>query len=357
MSIKERQYELVLFGATGYTGTLTAEYITTHSPTNLKWALAGRSASKLARLKGKLEGMNSDRLEPEIEIAALNQVELHDLAKKTKLIINTVGPYALYGEAVVEACASNGTHYLDVTGEAPWVLEMIEKYNEKAKANGAIVRANKYGLKAIRAASRPWALSPVPGPRYAKPTGRLGVRVIPELGTLTTSITGGVNRAMVHRSWGLLGSGHIYGPKFHFSEYMKVRNTLLGIIVHFAIGIGLLALAFPPVRWLLRKVIYAPGTGPTKKQTSKELLEFRAVAIADQDVSSPGRAYARVRYEGGMYYLTGILVTEAAMVILRGPDDIVARKLGGGLLTPATLGQPFIDGLAKASFGIETKLL
>lgn len=77
---------------------------------------------------------------PAIEVAQLTESDLDALAKKTRLIINTVGPYCKYGEPVVKACAQNGTHYVDVTGESPWVKDMVERYHEKARETGAIVR-------------------------------------------------------------------------------------------------------------------------------------------------------------------------------------------------------------------------
>lgn len=115
-----RQYECVVFGASGYTGKYTAEHITTHLPTDFKWAVAGRSQDKLKRLVDELKLLNPDRQQPEIEIAQLEKNDLLNLAKKTKVLITTVGPYHKYGTAVVEACAETGTHYLDVTGEVPW---------------------------------------------------------------------------------------------------------------------------------------------------------------------------------------------------------------------------------------------
>lgn len=132
MTSAERQYELVLFGATGYTGKLCAEHIITHLPTDLRWAVAGRSASKLSAVLEELQHLNPDRLQPGtsqedfslgiwtdfprsgIETAALTTEDLNRLARKTRLLINTVGPYHLYSTPVVEACAKNGTHYLDV---------------------------------------------------------------------------------------------------------------------------------------------------------------------------------------------------------------------------------------------------
>ena len=113
MAVEEREYELVLLGATGYTGRFCAEHITTHLPTDLRWAVAGRNPAKLFALVDHIGTLNSDRRRPVVEIVSLNSEDLHALAKKAKLIITTVGPYHLYGTSVVEACASNGTHYVD----------------------------------------------------------------------------------------------------------------------------------------------------------------------------------------------------------------------------------------------------
>jgi len=217
-----------------------------------------------------------------------------------------------------------------------------------------------YSLKDVTDSTKAWALSPTPGPKLTERpslvTRFLGIRNVPDLGTLTTSISGSANRAIVHRSWGLMGgSSSFYGPKFHFDEYMKVRNVFIGVAVHFMIAVGMIALALPPLRWLLRKLVYAPGQGPTREATRKERIEYRAIAIADQDTSTPKRAFARMKYDGGMYYLTGVFLAQAAITILR--DDILEKKLGGGILTPAMLGQPFIDRLQKAGLVLETHLL
>ena len=151
------------------------------------------------------------------------------------------------------------------------------------------------------------------------------------------------------------GSNSFYGPRFHFNEYMKVRNVFIGAAVHFVLAIGMLALALPPVRWLVEKFVFAPGQGATKEVTSKEMIEYRTIAIADQDTPTPKRAISRMRYEGGLYYLTGVFLAEAAITILR--DDTIAAKLGGGLLTPAMLGQPFVDRLRRAGVQFETRML
>ena len=113
MSLPDRKYEIVLLGATGYTGKYCAEHIVKNLPTDLRWAVAGRNESKLSTLVEDIKSLNTDRLEPGVEIASLRPEDLDLLVKKTKLLITTVGPFHKYGSPVVEACARNGTHYVD----------------------------------------------------------------------------------------------------------------------------------------------------------------------------------------------------------------------------------------------------
>ena len=223
----------------------------------------------------------------------------------------------------------------------------------------ALCLLDHYSLKEVAKSTTPWAMSPVPSPKSVQSTPLmsklLGVRSVPDLGTLATSFTAGPNVAIVYRSWGLFDRGDFYGRNFKYNEYMRVRNAFIGVALHFALTIGMVALTIPPVRWLLKKLVTMPGQGPTREAADKESLELRSVATADQDGPNPKRAIARMRWEGGGYYLTGVFLAEAAIVILR--DDTTAQRLGGGLLTPAMLGQPFIDRLRKAGLKFETQMM
>jgi short subunit dehydrogenase-like uncharacterized protein len=134
-----RPYEIILLGATGYTGKYTAEAIAQHLPTDLRWAVSGRSESKLSSLVSEVKPLNPDRRAPDVLPCTLDSRELNALVVKTKVLINAVGPYHLYSEPIVRACAENGTHYIDCTGEVPWVKRMVEKYEDVAKRSGAIV--------------------------------------------------------------------------------------------------------------------------------------------------------------------------------------------------------------------------
>lgn len=325
-----RQYECIVFGASGYTGKYTAEHITAELPTDFKWAVAGRSREKLKRVVDEIKGLNPDRLQPEIEIAQLEKSDLVELAKKTRVLITTVGPYHKYGTVVVEACAETGTHYLDVTGEVPWVYDMIQKYHTAAKKTGAIMIPqngiesaptdlmcwmlvsflreklnvgtaevihtihemkasasggtlatalslfDSYGLADFSKAQQPWSMCPVDHPKQTSVKPILekvtGVRCVGGLGTLTDSIQGPADIPIVGRSWGLYDDGKHYGNNFRLSAYMTASNALSGFAFHVALTFMFTAVILQPVRWLLKQFVYQPGDGPTKEWVEMELL-------------------------------------------------------------------------------------
>lgn len=421
MANSSRQYEIVVFGATGFTGTYTCEHIVSHLPTDLKWAVAGRSAEKLQHLVKELQSANPDRLVPEVETSGLDKAGLKVLAAKTKVLISTVGPYHLYGESVIAACAESGTHYLDVTGESPWVLDMIKKYDSVAKSNNAIIIPqigvesapadllswsivnharrtlsagiselvysvydmkgapsggtlataiglfDAYSLHQITQSSSPFALSAIPTPpqsTHRKPLfeSLFGVRTVPDLGTLTTSLQGSADATIVHRSWSLLSSGAFYGQNFRFSPYMHVRNFFTGILIHFSLIIAVLALLLPPVRWAMKSLVFAPGQGPSREASRNDRIEYRALATVDStaDPNEPKRIKGRMAWQGSMYQLTGVFLAEAAIVLARsgsGEGYAAAKEFKGGFLTPATLGKPFLEGLQKAGLMVDVRVM
>lgn len=214
--------------------------------------------------------------------------------------------------------------------------------------------SDRYSLREIGESFSPWAFSPVRGPKSSKSlvTKIFGLRFVRLLGTLTTSPFGAPNTAIVQRSWGLLDGGDLYGSNFNYEEYMRTSSRVTGVGLHFTTTLLPFALSIAPLRWLLKKFVYAPGEGPARKIADKDILEYRTIGTAEQDTSHPKKAMARLRYEGAIYYFTGLLLAEAAMVILRDEDEII-RKFGGGVLTPATLGQPYIDRLCDAGVIIE----
>lgn len=408
---KGRTYDFVLLGATGYTGKLCAEYIATSLPSNIKWAIAGRSQSKLQSLASDLKSLNPQGAQPDVLEVQLTKADLDPLTKKTKIILNTVGPYYLYSTPVVEACAQNGTHYLDVAGETPWVKEIITKYQDIAKSKGAILipeigiesapsdivaynatklvrkvwecgvmdiicavhqlktagpsggtLASGLGLldhypasEIKKAMTDPFYLSPSefrPEPTtYQPPSKMTGVFEYPRLGHLTTSITAAPNVAIVQRSAGL--TPLFYGFNFTYEEYMAVASPFVGTLIHLALIVMTFLLAFPPIRFIMKKLVTAPGMGPSADKTASDVLELRAIAVAEQ-LGKPRKALSTLRYVGGIYKLTGIFLAEGAMAILENTEEL-QTKYGAGFLTPSCLGDKYIARLQKAGVQISVE--
>ncbi|HEX6388528.1 MAG TPA: saccharopine dehydrogenase NADP-binding domain-containing protein [Solirubrobacteraceae bacterium] len=128
----DRSYDIVIFGATGFTGGLTAEYLARNAPDGLRWALAGRNPDRLAAVRERL-GTDVDLLTAD----ATDATSLRAVAEATKVVLTTVGPYALHGEPLVAACAAAGTDYADLTGEPEFVDRMWLGYHEQAQQTGA----------------------------------------------------------------------------------------------------------------------------------------------------------------------------------------------------------------------------
>ncbi|MDP3858634.1 MAG: saccharopine dehydrogenase NADP-binding domain-containing protein [Stagnimonas sp.] len=134
----DRQYDFVLFGATGFAGGLTAEYLARHAPRAARWALAGRDRRKLDAVRERLAAINPTCAALELLLAdAADPAALARVARQSKVLITTVGPYALHGEPLLRACADAGTHYCDLTGEPEFVDAMWLKYQATAERTGA----------------------------------------------------------------------------------------------------------------------------------------------------------------------------------------------------------------------------
>ncbi len=122
-----RDLDIILYGATGFTGRQTVKYFQQHAPANLRWAIAGRNRSRLESLNANVEILTAE---------ASNQQEIDALVARTRVLLTTAGPFALYGTGFVDACVRLKTHYVDITGETHWVRKLIDRYHEKAQAEG-----------------------------------------------------------------------------------------------------------------------------------------------------------------------------------------------------------------------------
>ncbi|SVD19441.1 uncharacterized protein METZ01_LOCUS372295, partial [marine metagenome] len=139
----ERSYDVVIWGATGFTGRLAADYMYATYGLNgdVKWAVAGRNASKLSELRLAVAGADADQI-PELVADSHDEASLRQLVASTRVVCTTVGPYAIYGSLLVQLCAEEGTHYCDLTGEVHWMRQMMEAHHSTAEASGARIVHN-----------------------------------------------------------------------------------------------------------------------------------------------------------------------------------------------------------------------
>ncbi|KAI1822646.1 Saccharopine dehydrogenase-domain-containing protein [Xylaria intraflava] len=400
-----RKYDLLLIGATGYTGCITAEQIAAHLPTNLKWAIASTSQPKLERLAEKLS-KSADRLQPTIEIISVDdEKKLASLVGQSRVCISTV-LYARAGEQVVKACAENGTDYVDCAAVPDLVQTWISKYHDTAAKTGAalihacgalvapldlmvwiaareidrkwslktrdvtlrldeldtnlsggtirtVIGHASIGGKAIAEAEHPSALSPIRHP--GEISIKRGVHQHRRLGFLaSSSLTADQNRALIYRTWGLLqGTEKSYGPNFAFNEYEKANSVLggVGLLVQaYVIGLIMLLTRIPFFKNLMLSAAPAAGDGPDVEAAKSVVVSMEAVAVADDGVADDGVArrdgpckYAHVKflYPYGHYPVTGLFMIQAAASLLY--HRKLEGDLTGGCLTPAVLGDDFVE--------------
>ena len=133
--MNDREFDVIVFGATGFVGKLTAAYLAEHAPEGTRIALAGRTRSKLESVRTELPAVAAQW--PLVVADADSAEELGAMAARTRVVCTTVGPYLRYGEKLVAACADQGTDYVDLTGEVPFVRTTIDKFDESAKNSGA----------------------------------------------------------------------------------------------------------------------------------------------------------------------------------------------------------------------------
>ena len=380
--MSEREFDLVVFGASGYTGKLVAEYIQNEygGDQSLKWALAGRNKDKLAGIK---EDLNLESDLTILKVDSNDQESLDAMTSAAKCILTTVGPYQLYGSNLVESCAKNGTDYVDLTGEPGWMYEMINEHKETAKKSGARI-VFSCGFDSIPFDLGVYFVQQAVRDKFGKPAQHVRGRVkamngefsggtIASLGaTMATlkekpelikvlanpfSLTEGfegptqlddskvlldeklnmwvapfvmapINTKNIHRSNALLG--HEYGEDFCYDEMMIAGEGEEGKQI---------ADAMISANPMGGEDVPQPGEGPS--QESREQGNYDVQFFADID---EGCIEARVT--GDMdpgYGSTSKMITESAMCLIHDCND-----LSGGIYTPApAMGNKLIKRLIE----------
>lgn len=400
----ERSYDIVLYGATGFTGALVAEYLAAHAPEGLRWAIAGRSEAKLAAVAQRL-GLDL----PQLRADAGDRASLDAMARSTRVVITTVGPYALYGEPLVAACVEAGAHYCDLTGETPWVSDMLPKYHEAARDKAARIvnfcgydsvpsdictlalvqhlreahgqgtgevkafHAAKGGLSGGTAASmltmieqgrsRDLTKRLLLNPEDARDDGRrrrnkdiTGPIYDADVGAwVAPFFMGPVNTRAVRRSEALLASiGQPYGSEFSYKEAMYLgakagRLSATGVAAGLGAFFGLLS--WGPTRTLVSRRLPSPGEGPSKDE--REAGWTKCIAFATGDAGARARCELFAHGDPG-YKFTSLILSECALALALDADKLVGGPEWGGLLTPASgIGPVLIDRLRAAGVKIE----
>ena len=400
-----REFDVVLYGATGFVGKLTAEHLAATAPDGARIALAGRSASKLESARASLP--ERAREWPLLAADAHDPAALMALARRTTVVATTVGPYLAYGVPLVEACAEAGTHYADLTGEVLFMRRTADKLHDVAAASGArIVHACGFdsipsdlgvlllhelagddaltdttlavtelrgGLsggtfdsmrrtlaevasdpEAARILEDPYALSPARQlePDKAKPDwgserDLRGVVHDADLGAwLAPFVMAPSNTRVVRRTNALLDWG--YGRELRYREVMAFRGpaapvAAAGLTAGLAGFVGLMSTG--PTRSLLDRVLPKPGEGPSEK--TRRNGRFRVEITARTDGGRRLRAVVAANGDPG-YAATSVMFGQSALALAFDGDSLPQRA---GVLTPATaIGRPLVDRLRTHGF-------
>ncbi len=387
-SASDRELDLVLFGATGFTGRLTAEYLARHRADGLRWALAGRNRDKLEGVREHLATVD-DRLGdlPLLTADVTDDVSLKDVAQRARVVITTVGPYLLYGEPLVAACAEAGTDYVDLTGESEFVDRMYVAHHATARDSGArIVHACGFdsiphdlgayftvGLLpddvpislrgVVRAGGMPSGgtfhttvigMSRVRQARAAA-AARRSVEPRPE-GRSSRAVAGKPHRdsvlgrwllplptidpTIVARSGAALAS---YGPEFRYSHYAGSKT--IRYAVGGAAGVAALGVAaqVPPLRRaLLGRIKQGEGPDAARRARSWFTVDF---------VGEGGGQTVRTRVSGGDpgYDETAKMLAESALCLAHDANPTTA----GQVTTAQAMGDALTARLTAADLKFE----
>ena len=409
--MENKKFDIIIFGATSFVGQIMTKYfaenIKDFSP--LSWAIAGRSQEKLDTLRSSLGEVFQNL--PMIVCDAFDPIKLHELTKSSKVVASTVGPYALYGEELVKACAQNGTDYCDLCGEAYWIKDMIQKYNNDAARSGARI-VNCCGFDSI-----PSDLGVLVLQEYSKnkfgsyfPRIKLGVEKMKggaSGGTLASMIQAVIaaksnpalrkemanpyilcpefNRDKIKQNrvtsvvfdddfkmWSapfimeaintrvVMRSHFInekkYGAGFLYQEQMLMGKGVKGYIraTSLLMGLGIFALSvfITPTRKILQKFILPkPGQGPSLEAQRDGYFDINLIGISE----STGKLCLKVTGDTDPGYgCTAKMLAHSALSLA---FDAPQKNSDGGFLTPSSaLGTALVVRLKKYA-GMTFKLI
>lgn len=387
----DKPFDLILIGATGFTGQRAARYLKKHAPESLKWGIAARNPSKMQPLASEL-GISNDRC---FRVDTTLRDEVESVVAKTRIIITTVGPFSLYGEEVIAACARLGTHYLDITGEVGFIKKMKDRYESLALESGAKLIPFS-GFDSVPAELAAYLLSSsLDNPEklsirsyYSISGGFNGGTIATMLNKFETGeykemndpalligenstqkihspekgnffgydrkigrwsapfIMGSINAKVVYQSASeYLKAGTPYAQSISYSEHAslgKWYNPFPFLMVSLVLlSITLLA----PYSWfrrLLKGIMPAPGEGPTEKQIEQGYFKLTAYAWSNKEE----KGKIEISYPGDPgNKSTVFFLCESAFCLAEQEDQL---KSNSGFLTPSVaFGEHLADRLKK----------
>ena len=388
-----RRFDVTLYGATGFVGRQTARHFAEHAQ-GVRWALAGRSAAKLESLRAELIAAA-----PGVLVADAGDVTALDaLASQTRVVLSTAGPFARYGSELVAACVRHGTHYVDITGETPWVRQMIDRHHATAANSGTRIVPGcgfdsvpsdlgawlvacalhkqhgercvsikacfsmRGGLNGGTAASmfnaldegaqaqlddpfllNPEGTAPTDAAAHRDPAGALHDADFD--GWLAPIVMGPINTRVVRRSAALLAASDLYAPEFRYQEYARIGRGAGGALAATAIAVGMAAgrtaIAFEPLRRIAQRFAPAPGEGPSERAMDEGSFRCELIGVGERGSVQRGRIAGRG--DPGNRATT-VFVCEAALALVLDAKKLPGGARLGGVLTPSTA---FGDVLAK----------
>lgn len=386
-------YDIVLFGATGFVGKLTAQYLANLN-SNYKVAIAGRSEAKLNELKRQLPGNASSW--PSLIVDSNDLQSLERMAESTRLVISTVGPYSNHGLPLVGACAKYGTDYVDLTGEVLFVRDCADKFDQLAQQTKARI-VNACGFDSIpsdlgvltladeakrvegsaltkttllvtsmrggfsggtfasmlqqmaeigekpplrKVLGDPYGLSPN---RQAEPKvdsyDNPGARYLSDLKVWTSPfVMATFNTRIVRRSNAL--SDYSYGRTFGYQEFSAAKSKWQARKMTIGLGVFITALQKPRLRSLIARFLPKPGTGPSEEQMRNG--RFRISIFTTTESGKPLKCKVGLDLDPG-YMGTALMLVQSAICLLE------TEKKRAGVLTPATaMGMDLVERLRSA---------
>lgn len=399
----ERPYDVVLYGASGFVGQQTVQYFANHaSPEQVRWAIAGRNRQKLEAVRDRM-GVKVDVLVADSQ----DQPAIDAIVAQTRVLLTTAGPFALYGTALVDACVRFRTHYVDITGETPWVRTLIDRYHAEAAANGTriipccgfdsvpsdlgtylVVRHiqrewgvpcqqvnayfqafggfnggtlasafNLYDSDAAAQMYQPFLLNPSP-PDTQVAEGNRDPQTPSFDADLNTWVgpffMGPVNTRIVRRSSALYEEWQQpYGPDFAYQEYFKFDEPLAwlkatGVTAGLALFTGILQQS--QLRSLLQPILPQPGSGPSEQTMNQGWFSCELVGTAVDGRKLRGL----IRDQGDPGNRATVkFVCESALSLALQTDQLPGGPMRGGILTPATgLGEVLAERLRQAGMTV-----